>query len=311
MVLAVLALPWSAWLVGAVRPDREADATGRAIRQLLWAWLIAVTAFFSLPESKLVGYILPASWPVALLVAQRFGAGGWPRTARLARLCASAVLGAAACVGLISASTVLPRRSAREIGLALRGVVAEGDRVVLLHAYNFDLSFYARLREPVIVVEDWQGPEARRDNWRKELADAGRFDPVRSRALQLTPAQWPSAVCDGRTTWVIGAPERPRAIRDGQRPAGRQQRRADAVEAARRLARRAQGGGLRPNAQCELRRYVMTATATSTPASVTSYRSRPKCSSSATRPRWPGSRRTRSRGSGAPPARPARAARGR
>jgi 4-amino-4-deoxy-L-arabinose transferase-like glycosyltransferase len=207
VVVAVLALPWTGWLAATVRGDAHLDAPGRAIRQLLWIWLIAITVFFSLPQSKLVGYILPVSWPLALLVAQRFGEARRPTSPQVARLWrASAAIALAGCVGLIVASTVLPRKSGRATGVALRAVLADGDRVVLLHEYDFDLPFYARLRHPVVVVEDWTGELARLDSWRKELADAGRFDPVRARAVELAPAEWQTVLCDGRTTWVIGTP---------------------------------------------------------------------------------------------------------
>ena len=38
------------------------------VRQLMWLWLAVVTVFFSLPQSKLVGYILPAAVPLAFLI---------------------------------------------------------------------------------------------------------------------------------------------------------------------------------------------------------------------------------------------------
>ena len=39
------------------------------------------------------------------------------------------------------------------------------------------MPFYARLEQPALVASDWSDPAiASADNWRKELADAGRFD---------------------------------------------------------------------------------------------------------------------------------------
>jgi 4-amino-4-deoxy-L-arabinose transferase-like glycosyltransferase len=45
-----------------------------AIRKLMWVWLAAIVGFFSLPNSKLVGYVLPAAAPFAFLLAQRWQA---------------------------------------------------------------------------------------------------------------------------------------------------------------------------------------------------------------------------------------------
>ena len=43
--------------------------------RLCWAWVLAILVFFSIPNSKLIGYILTVLPPLALL-----GALGWQRT---------------------------------------------------------------------------------------------------------------------------------------------------------------------------------------------------------------------------------------
>ena len=68
VVLAVLTLPWFAWLPLAMRRSYWSDPMQGAMRQLMWIWLAVVTIFFSLPQSKLVGYVLPVSFPLAYLI---------------------------------------------------------------------------------------------------------------------------------------------------------------------------------------------------------------------------------------------------
>lgn len=72
-IMALLQLPWTAFLVAALagipRWDfRVEDAAGK-LRVLALAWLLAPVAFFSLSGSKLPGYILPALPGAALLVS--------------------------------------------------------------------------------------------------------------------------------------------------------------------------------------------------------------------------------------------------
>ena len=72
-VMALLALPWTAFLVagigGAVRANWRADDAASRARLFALAWLVVPVAFFSLSGSKLPGYILPALPGAALLAA--------------------------------------------------------------------------------------------------------------------------------------------------------------------------------------------------------------------------------------------------
>jgi 4-amino-4-deoxy-L-arabinose transferase-like glycosyltransferase len=205
VVLLVLALPWSLWMLKGLLRCGDAGPSQPGLRLLLWLWLALITLFFSLPKSKLIGYILPVAFPLGLLAADTF-ARVLPvgrRTALLWR--ASAVVGAVASLVAIGWATARPPHSTQQLGLAIHQRMAPGDRVLFLHGYYFDIPFYARLRAPVVVVEHWDSPEIRkRDNWRKELADAGDFAPDHARGLLVLPRDLPETLCGSGVTWVVG-----------------------------------------------------------------------------------------------------------
>ena len=73
--------------------------------------------------------------------------------------------------------------------------------------YLSDVPFYARLAQPVRIAGNWTDPELpHRDNWRKEVFDAGRFDPERARAL-LWPLNGLEALACGESGfWFIVRP---------------------------------------------------------------------------------------------------------
>jgi hypothetical protein len=74
----------------------------------------------------------------------------------------------------------------------------------MLEEYFYDVPFYARLRAPVHVVDDWGTPAVKqRDNWRKEIADAGEFDPAVAQRLLLRPEALLPALCVAPVSWVI------------------------------------------------------------------------------------------------------------
>jgi len=189
-VLPLLMLPWSLWLWPALR--HRAARTGL----YLW-WVAAIVGFFSLPNSKLVGYILPALAPTAALLALALLQRGtpWPRVAAgAATLCLAAVL------------TLAWRApgSHRDLGLALGQFWRPGDRLVFNDEPYFDVRLYAQVIEPAIVLSNWGDPShAWRDDWRKELLDATRFAPELKSKLLWTSDRVPELACLGTRVWVV------------------------------------------------------------------------------------------------------------
>ena len=209
-VLITSSLPWLPWLPWLSRlPIRQrylSDPARGPVRLLMLLWVLMVVVFFSLPKSKLVGYIFPAVPPLAFLLAEGFALMASP-SARSRNLWAVST-GAAAALGLgvVIWLSVVPARSSQEVALALKAHRGPGDAVVMLNEYLFDVPFYAELGAPVKVVDDWASGEIQhRDNWRKELADAARFDVARATHTLIAPLALPALLCDASVTWVIGS----------------------------------------------------------------------------------------------------------
>ena len=66
------------------------------------------------------------------------------------------------------------------------------------------MPFYARLTRPVVIAADWADPEIpRRDNWRKEVFDAARFDPPLARQLLRPLTELDRMACGTGATWFV------------------------------------------------------------------------------------------------------------
>ncbi len=208
-VLPLLTLPWSLWLLAAVPQVRQALRTPgspeqadqrRWIGLLLW-WALAVLGFFSMPASKLVGYIMPALAPVCALLALPFTEPGSAAQRWLRSMVAAAAL---FCVALVVALALAAPNSGRDVGRALRQLVTPQDRVVLIEQSFNDVVFEARLTQVPLVATDWNHPDVLgRDSWRKELADTVRFDAERVRAVMTPVSQLATLVCGGRRVWLV------------------------------------------------------------------------------------------------------------
>lgn len=212
-VLVLATLPWLPWLKPLLARGQAVDPLRADLRRLMWLWVVVVIAFFSLPASKLVGYILPAIPPLAVLLADgiaahrqrhgRLGRGVWVSAGVSVALCVLAI-------GLLAARTP---NSSKELGLELRAQRQAGEPVFLLGEYYFDLPIYARLEQPEVYVLDWDDPAIRRrDTWRKELADAGDFDPALAARLLLRPPQLALALCRAPVAWLVGPKTAPQAF---------------------------------------------------------------------------------------------------
>ena len=117
---------------------------------------------------------------------------------------ASLALGASLAVGVVLWLSWHIDYSTRPLARALAAQHQPGEPVIMLAEYFYDLPFYAGLRKPVVVVDQWRSPEVKaRDNWRKELDDAGEFDPVRGAHLLMRPETLPSALCAAPVSWLL------------------------------------------------------------------------------------------------------------
>jgi hypothetical protein len=171
-------------------------------------WFIVIVAFFSLPRSKLVGYVLPSLPPLAWLVARALmhvlPEGARSRTSRPAWHGSVAVAAVLCLVTLGSAARFAVAPGARlPMPAGLR--VGPQDRVVMLDRYFYELSFYWDLQRPVLLLADWPHElTAGSDDWHREVADAGRFEPAAARRVLITAQDLPRSLCDAPSIWLVG-----------------------------------------------------------------------------------------------------------
>jgi 4-amino-4-deoxy-L-arabinose transferase-like glycosyltransferase len=202
-VIALATLPWFVWLAGTARRGWWTEPQHGPLRLLMAIWIAVVTLFFSMPQSKLVGYILPVTVPLAFLIGDS-ARSLISNSVRMRRLWwFSAALAISICVGVLAFASLRPAKSMKPLAQELARHIGPHDAVVFLYDYYFDLPFYAQLHAPVRVIEEW-GRDPERDNWAKELRDADRFAPASAQPVLLAPEQLTDVVCSAPITWVVG-----------------------------------------------------------------------------------------------------------
>ncbi len=211
-VLLGLTLPWSYWLIAACKRHRRESDAQSPIRSLMWVWVVVIVAFFSIPSSKLVGYILPALPPVAYLVADALGTERESAEALSHPLKWAAGAAMLICLCAVFAISNFTTKSDKALAEQIAAKRRPEEPVVFVKNQFFDLPFYLRLREPVRIFDDWSPANAlRHDNWRKALYEAGDFDPASAGRLLRDQSALAGALCAEPLTWVIA---QPRAARD-------------------------------------------------------------------------------------------------
>lgn len=153
---------------------------------LCWTWVVVIITFFSIPNSKLIGYVLPVMPALALLSAL-----GWER-AMAHRIHAGKVFAGLGLLNIVGALILMTQVGevtrtgrAQDIAQTLACVAHPSDTVYVSGAYPYDLPFYAQTIKPMVVLEDW--PELRQnagDGWQRELFEGADFDAQAARVLQ-------------------------------------------------------------------------------------------------------------------------------
>jgi len=217
-VIALAALPWTGWaLAAAWRNWRREPLAGslalqaarpaaqplvQSLDRLMLVWFAVIVLFFSVPHSKIVGYVLPALPPLAYGVVRLVQAAGWQRWGRHA-----AALAALLCVALamVLGTVAVPAKAQWR---ALRSLpVQSADRLVMLEHLYYEVPFYLPAMADPLVVDDWRSEGKQADNWKKELSDAAEFAPQLGNSLLLDAPGLQAYACahPQQQLWVVGS----------------------------------------------------------------------------------------------------------
>lgn len=194
-VILVGLLPWALFLPQAVmqqvRKIKRDEERGVSLFLLLWPLLIFI--FFSIPSSKIVGYILPVMPPLALVIGY-YLAQQWQQSDTTVFLATrKKVLGLAglSLLLLISVTALMPRVSLPSIKPFLPTIAAQRTpqtKIVSYQHFYQDAPLY--LQQRIILVANWDDPALQKaDDWRRELLPGVEKNPA-SRQWMWNEAQF-------------------------------------------------------------------------------------------------------------------------
>jgi 4-amino-4-deoxy-L-arabinose transferase-like glycosyltransferase len=189
-------LPWTLALFHASRSALARGGAARVAALLGLIWSITVIVFFTIPTSKLAGYILPALPPLAIVL------GPWCATWKYRR--PAAIVAALLCVALVPFALRAKGLDPGGLASAVRTQVQSEDRVVFWGRYFFSVPVILQRTRPVEVVDAWATPSAQLpDSWRRELAEGRDFEPARAAGVLLTPGEFQESMTrDPGRVWV-------------------------------------------------------------------------------------------------------------
>ncbi|MFT6589859.1 MAG: 4-amino-4-deoxy-L-arabinose transferase-like glycosyltransferase [Rhodoferax sp.] len=211
LALVLLFFPWVFFALGQWRrstrlPARAAELLTLDGWRLCWVWIGAIFIFFSIPNSKLVGYILPVMPALALLAAL-----GWGRVmahrAHAGRifvgLCLLNIGIALAIVTLVGGVTRTGR--AQDVAAVLACQARLSDTIYASGAFPYDLPFYVQTHKPLVMLEDWPALRINTgDGWQRELFEGADFDPQAAQVLQPRSVLAPAGLVAGN--WFVVRP---------------------------------------------------------------------------------------------------------
>lgn len=186
-------------------------------RYMLWA--IVILFFFSVPRSKLLGYVLPVLPPLVLWFSSYIGylSLRW-RYAILA-------FSLAFCLALVALPYMLQHKvfdntldaklltvlkaklDKRSLASFVPIIQAAGPdyQLVFVGEYGYDLPYLLDSPKSSWIIDQWDKPDIRRgDNWRVELLDGAGMQPSSAEKVLLSPAQIQHIAClPGQKWWLV------------------------------------------------------------------------------------------------------------
>lgn len=205
-VIFGMSLPWSVWALGVLSPSFwKSESAKLSVLMVIWFLLIAV--FFSIPASKLIGYVVPTLPPLAALAAEvivRAMRSKWSvHVVRAVSISLVAV--SVGCMAALGIFRYIQSDSARDMGARIAAQGSPDDIIIYSHSFPFDLAFYSGVRRPAWVVDNWPAVPAG-DNWRNELLDATRFNPVLGKEVMVNFEDLVPRLCqtNDKVFWLRG-----------------------------------------------------------------------------------------------------------
>ncbi|MEP6964411.1 MAG: glycosyltransferase family 39 protein, partial [Polaromonas sp.] len=219
LCLLVLMFPWAFFalnqaVVQTIRSRTAIDSIAKPWLALCWIWLLAVIGFFSVQNSKIIGYALPVMPPLALLAALGWGAamartglGARAQGRWFAALCVTSI-GIAVGANL-AAAHYTGKYGTRDVARALEAAGGRpSDPVYLLDNYAYDLPFYRQASTPMVVIQDWPALRLEDgDDWQHELLDGEAFDAPAAQVLQGREAL--ARASTQARAWVVARQHKP------------------------------------------------------------------------------------------------------
>lgn len=187
-------------------PTPTVAAGGSTIHEglsLCWIWVIAITVFFSIPSSKLLGYILPVVPAVALLAAV-----GWERRIAHRKHASRIFLGLCllnigiAAAAVLNVARLTASSRSQDVAQVLACAASANDTIYAAGDFPFDLPFYAQITQPMVLLDDWaQQRKTAGDGWEREFFEGVDFEEGTAKFLQ--PLSTLAAAGEAPGAWLV------------------------------------------------------------------------------------------------------------
>lgn len=219
VVILLGIFPWVLFLFQSLRFAAKKiqdnfQAANKEIFMLLWILLIFI--FFSIPKSKIVGYIMPVFPPLAMLIAYYLDTqwSNLPKArAKKSRIIFISLLVAMLAFEIAAAATVkkisvMQQNSyIKQLSAELRPTLGVNDRLVMFNVYYQDVPLY--FQQTLYVVANWDAKDVLlHDNWRRELAEDLLYKKHARRNLLIGYQELKTMWADGQQRIFIIAPEK-------------------------------------------------------------------------------------------------------